>query len=206
MCKPVVLCRSSLLFVLFTLGGCSKSETAQPVIKMVAATPATQAGQPATVVSTDRRKTDVCSLLTSEEIQSVQGEPLKETRASGQSGGKFTVTQCYFALPSAANSISLTVTQKGDGPGARDPKEFWRETFHRGQHSEGATEEEEKKSAPQQIEGLGDEAYWMGTPITNALYVLKGDTFIRLSVGGPGDQAMKLEKAKALAQIVLKRL
>jgi hypothetical protein len=38
------------------------------------------------------------------------------------------------------------------------------------------------------------------------LYVLNANTYIRISVGGAGDQAQKTEKSKTLAQSVLKRL
>src|SRR2546426_6404913 len=34
------------------------------------------------------------------------------------------------------------------------------------------------------IDGLGQEAYWMGSSITGALYVLKGDAFLRISIRG----------------------
>jgi hypothetical protein len=57
---------------------------------------------------------DACALLTSKDIESVQGEPLKETKSSRKSGGKFNISQCYFALPAFANSISLTLTERGD--------------------------------------------------------------------------------------------
>ena len=42
--------------------------------------------------------------------------------------------------------------------------------------------------------------------VGGALYVLKGESYIRISVGGAGDQAQKLEKSKTLAAFVLKRL
>lgn len=40
----------------------------------------------------------------------------------------------------------------------------------------------------------------MGTPITGALYVLKGD-FVRVSVGGVGEESVRIEKSKALASL-----
>ncbi len=47
----------------------------------------------------------------------------------------------------------------------------------------------------------------MGSAISNALYVLKGDCFIRISVGGAvGDTSSKLEKSKKLAEFALTRL
>jgi hypothetical protein len=188
-----------------TLIGCSKART--PV----------EAGQPKVTPGspTEPGKTNInpCSLLTSEEIESIQGEPVIDTYSNSQTSRGFVVSQCYFQLHTSANSISLNVTQKSDGPDARDPKEYWRHSFHREEESgevdrkgKKLEEEEERKSPPERVPDLGDEAFWTGSHVGAALYVLKGDVFIRISVGGSGDLASKLEKSKTLAQLVLKRL
>jgi hypothetical protein len=165
--------------------------------------------------------------LNGPEIRLVQGESLKETKASGSAEKGFLISQCFFTLPTFNNSISLVVTQKGEGPGGRDPKEFWEETFDK--ESEGEREkerdnksakegekekarvrnreEEEEEAAPKQrITGVGDEAFWTGSRVGGALYVLKGNAYIRVSVGGAGDQESKINKSKALARMALKRL
>ena len=56
------------------------------------------------------------------------------------------------------------------------------------------------------MNGLGDEAFWIGSRVGGALYVLKKDLFFRISVGGAGDEKAKLNKSRTLAQNVLKRL
>ena len=53
---------------------------------------------------------------------------------------------------------------------------------------------------------MGDEAFWVGDPLTGALYVLRGEVFLRVSVGGPRDQAQKIKHARTLALYALKRL
>jgi len=159
-----------------------------------------------------RAKVDACALLTSSEIQSVQGEPLKQTKSSTTSDGGFNVSQCFFALPTFTNSISLSLTQRGEGGDARNPKEFWGETL--GGDREDKTrrkgergEEEGEGSAPRQkVAGLGQEAIWMGSRVGGALYVLKGNSYFRISIGGSGDQAVKLRKSRALAEKVLARM
>jgi hypothetical protein len=115
------------------------------------------------------------------------------------------MSQCYFELPTTANSIVLTVTQKAEGENARDPKENWQELFHRDQASEKKTEGKEGQG-PEKIEGLGDEAFWTGSRVGGALYVLKGNSFFRISVGGGAARAEKIEKSKTLAQSIVKRL
>jgi hypothetical protein len=143
-----------------------------------------------------------CTLLTKEEIQAVQGEQFKDTKPSQKSGAGVIVSQCYFELPTAVNSIVLTVTRKAEG--GRDPSQSWQGIFHREKALEKKEEGEEK--GPQKIEGIGDEAFWTGNRVGGALYVLKGNCYIRISVGGAGDEAQKIEKSKALAESVLKRL
>ena len=188
-----------------TLIGCSKART--PVeARQPKATP----GSP---TLPGKANIDPCSLLTAEEIESVQGEPVKDTHSSSNTGRGFVVSQCFFMLPTSANSISLNLTQSSGGTDGRDPKELWRKSFHRDDElnetekkDNQREEEEEKKAPPERITDLGDEAFWTGTPVGSALYVLKGDLFLRISVGGSGDPASKLAKSKTLAQLILKGL
>lgn len=62
-----------------------------------------------------------------------------------------------------------------------------------------------QKSIPARIGGLGDEAFWMGNRIAGALYVLKGDAYVRVSVGGPSDKASQT-RARMLAKKAITRL
>jgi hypothetical protein len=55
------------------------------------------------------------------------------------------------------------------------------------------------------LKGSVEEAYWVGTPITGALYVLQGDNFVRISIGGVGEESVRIEKSKILAGAVVKR-
>jgi hypothetical protein len=142
-----------------------------------------------------------CTLLTKEEIQAVQGETFKDTKPSHKLAAGLSVAQCYFELPTAANSVVLTVTRKAEG--GRDPSQSWQDMFHREKESE---KRDEKGAEPQKIDGLGEEAFWTGTRVGGALFVLKGNCYFRVSVGGAGDQAQKIEKSKTLAESVLKRL
>ena len=56
------------------------------------------------------------------------------------------------------------------------------------------------------IAGLGEEACWVGTSMTGALYVLEGRNFLRISVGGVHEEWARIEKTKVLARAALKRL
>lgn len=160
----------------------------------------------AAAVQPARPVPDACTLLTSDEIKAVLGEPVQETKPSSNAvaGDPMATSQCYFALPTAANSAVLTVIRKGAGNATRV---WWQETFHR-EHDEekGEREEGEKKSKPEKVDGIGEEAFWTASKIGGVLYVLQTDTCVRISVGGKDDLATKLKKSQALAEIVLKRL
>ena len=230
----------TLCTLVFGVVGCAKSEV--PASNQAAIATQTTAGSPSPLsqnvqngepmattsgAATARGKTDACALLTSQEIRSVQGEPLKETKASGGAEKGFSVSQCFFTLPTFNNSVSLVVTQRGEGAGSRDPKEFWEETFEKESEGErekehdkksakerekekaggkGREEEEEEAPPAQRITGVGDEAFWTGSRVGGALYVLKGSAYLRVSIGGAGDQQSKINKSKALARLALKRL
>jgi hypothetical protein len=205
-CRQVPILMSLVAAIVF-LAGCSKSEKADSA----AATPqpAANAKQPAPAASTAKTEaftgTNACTLLTKEEIQAVQGEPFTDSISSGKTGSGLSVSQCYFQLPKAVNSIVVTLTKKAEGPGARDPAKNWEEMFDPEKKAE-KEEKEEAEKEPEKVEGIGDEAFWTGNRVGGALYVLKGNSYIRISVGGAGDQANKIRKSKALAQSILGRL
>jgi len=190
---PLLVC-----YLVFGLSGCSRSELDRsPTDARLTSTP----GSGATKVI------DACSLLTSQEIEAIQGAPLKDTKPSANPQGGLTVSQCYFLLPIAADSIVLTVTQNSDGSNSGDPKLSWERIFQDDKETESAGEKEENKSPPpEKIAGLGDEAFWAARRFGGTIYVLKGNVYITISVGGSGTQSTKLQKSKALAEIVLKRL
>jgi hypothetical protein len=188
-----------LLALLGVSAGCSKPKTPE-VVKASSPTPTAAAAAAAASAAPDNF---ACSLLTKEETQAVQGEPFKNTKASQQSATGMLISQCYFELPTPVNSIVLTVTRKAEG--GRDPSDSWREIFHREQSARRKEKEEEEKE-PLKVDGVGEEAFWTGSRVGGALYVLKGNCYIRISVGGAGDQTQKIEKSKTLAESVLKRL
>jgi hypothetical protein len=156
---------------------------------------------------------DVCRLITSQEIEAIQGSPIKETKSSARSDTGFRVSQCFYTAAEFSKSVSLAVTQKDpDHQAKRSPKDFWEETFgrydnNRKESDRARSEGEERESIPpKKIEGIGEEAFWTSNRFGGILYVLKGDAFISISVGGTDDEDTKIQKLKALAQKALQRL
>lgn len=213
-----------LVCATLTIIGCSQTTTQAPANPPQAlgtsssapsASPVASISAPAQAIAV-KPKVDACALLTSKEIEAVQGEALKETKLSGQSTGGFSMSQCFFTLPTFTNSVSLLVAQKGEGSAAKDPREFFRERFHekragekereRERDKKKGGEEEEEGAPPQKVSGIGDEAFWTGSRVGGAMYVLKGNSYVRISIGGPADQATKIRKTKALAAKAIGRL
>ena len=167
---------------------------------------------------------DACALIAKEEIEAIQGSPIKETKSSARSDADFRISQCFYTAAEFSKSVSLAVTQGDPHSSAkRSPKDFWKKAFGRfeGEAKESEDDKEKKESLrdqargrdeeetavpPKKIDGIGEKAYWTGNRFGGALYVLKKDVFIRISVGGPDKEETKIEKSKALAQKALERL
>ena len=188
--------------LLLVLAGCKKRETPQPV--------------PKASEKSNQAQIDVCGLLTKDEIEAIQGSPIKETKSSARSDTAFRVSQCFYTATEFSRSVSLAVMQGDpDRPTTTSPKDFWKERF--GRYSDEKERDKDKKETerkeekeesipPKKIDGIGDEAFWASNRFGGVLYVLKGDAFISISLGGTDKEEAKLEKSKALAQKALRHL
>jgi hypothetical protein len=188
--------------------GCNRRETPNPVPRISG--------------DSNHAQIDVCGLITSQEIEAIQGSPIKETKGSARSDAGLRVSQCFYTAAEFSKSVSLAVTQRDpDNPSGRSARVFWEERFGRYDNDDkkrGETgnkqerdrtsdEGEEKESVPpKKITGIGEEAYWAGNRMGGVLYVLKKDAFIRISLGGTDNEEARIVKSKALAQKALQRL
>jgi hypothetical protein len=154
-------------------------------------------------------------LLKQEEIKAITGSLIEQSNNSERSNGSFRISQCVYIAHQANQSISLVVTLAD--PAAKQkksPREFWRERFGRFREEKEGKDEEvardrkteagenEEGRPPRKINGLGAEAFWTA----GSLYVLHKEAFLRLSIGGSDSEEKKLEHAKALAALALKRM
>src|SRR5919204_5855176 len=171
---------------------------------------------------------DPCRLIENKEVESVQGSPIKESKSSERSDGDFRASQCFYTAAEFSRSVTLGVYQKHPtDPTKRTPIDFWKHTFARfekdepgkkekaGEKEEKAGEketeikpgrDEEEGAPPRKIAGLGDEAFWVPNRFGGVLYVLKGDAFMSISLGGTDSEEVKIDKAKKLAGKALRRL
>lgn len=169
------------------------------------------AAQKATHDSSKQGKPDACAVLTSANVQKIQGDAVQEIKPSTPPYGGLVMSQCLFRTANPSKSVSVAIAL----PGSTSPRAFWQKQFPSAKpSSEDETEkkraagskEEEESTRPRPIQGLGEQAYWVGSPMVGALYVLKGDTFLRISVGGIREESARIEKSIALARLALKRL
>ena len=153
---------------------------------------------------------DACSLVSKEEVESVQAAPVNETKSSEHSDGVFLVSQCFYTAAEFSKSVTLALVQSDQKQGSkRNPKDFWKEKFDPYENEEPKAksgDEKEQGSAPKKIEGLGDDAFWVPNRFGGVLYVLRGDAFISIGLGGTDDENTKLKKSKVLAEKALARL
>lgn len=153
---------------------------------------------------------DPCSLLTKEEVGSVQGSPVNNTKSSERSDDLFRFAECFYTTTESNTSVNLAlVQQRADQQNKSSPKDFWNKKFDPYRNEEPKTksgDEKEQAPGPKKITNLGDDAYWAGNRFGGTLYVLKGDAFISIGVGGTDGEETKLKKSKSLAQKALQRL
>jgi hypothetical protein len=151
---------------------------------------------------------DACSLVSREEVESVQQTSVKDAKSSERSDGTFRISQCLCTAAEFSKSVNLALIQVDPNqPSKRTPKDFWKEKFDPYKNEEPRTgTRDETETAPKQIPGLGDEAFWVSNRFGGILYVLKGDAFISIGIGGTDDEETKLAKSKVLAQKALQRL
>ncbi|TMA24848.1 MAG: hypothetical protein E6J78_19210 [Deltaproteobacteria bacterium] len=137
-----------------------------------------------------------CALLTAADIASVQGEkPVKVRESAPQSDA----SHCFIALPTAAKSVSVEVTR---GPRVAQLADRLRQSAE--VESEEAGEHEAR--AVERVPGMGDEAFWAEGVRQGALYVRRGETLLRIAVGGDESKEAKLNKLRLLVRKALSRL
>ena len=162
---------------------------------------------------------NACALIEKSEISSVQGVEVQQAQPTSQKNGDLDISQCYYTAISADGSknlsVYLQVIQLNPKSSRRNAlKEFWEERFvreskekRREEREEREREEEEEAiNPPVRVSGIGDEAFWLGSSRGGALYVMKKDKVVRVTVGGADDMKAQIEKSKTLAKKALARL
>lgn len=138
-----------------------------------------------------------CELLTRSEVKAVQGQAFAEAKLTHSQFDGMTASQCFYRLPSFVDSISIEVIRPESG--AMTANDLWQKITGK----RVAKMTAKGRDHGQTIESLGDTAIWAGNKTAGALYVLKGDTILRISVGGAGTEEEKIAKTRTLAELAL---
>jgi len=146
-----------------------------------------------------------CALLSREAVARVQKAPVVSEKESPSGGKTFENRSCYFQTEPYAKSVSLEWSRDRE-PGAA--RRQWNSMFHEKseQSDREKGERESKRAAPAPVAGIGEEAYWVPSHASGAIYAFGSGSFVRVSVGGEGTGEEKRERASALAREALASL
>lgn len=101
---------------------------------------------------------------------------------------------------------AISIPEKSAFSAAREASAKEETSAHGTLTAERDDDSEDSARAPRPISALGEEAFWVGGPLSGALYVLQGDLFLRISVGGVPKESARIAKSKSLATAILSRL
>jgi len=147
-----------------------------------------------------------CALLTGAEVGSIQEARVSQTHETRRKTGRLEIGQCFYVADPYASSVSLELTRSGPNS-PRSARRRWEHVFHDTGRPDGDSDadEEEPRARPVPVARLGEEAFWIGSRASGALYVLKDDAILRISVGGTGTDSAKRERAEKLARSAVER-
>jgi hypothetical protein len=206
-----------LVLLVLSCGACKKSSETKSV---PASSPIQERGIQQT--HSTEPKIPACTLITTDEVGAIQGATITDAKNSAGVSGGMLMSQCYYSSKEPNMSVSLAVIEHNpQDASAPDARSYWAESFRRSTGDESdeekpgerkekrggvEREEKEKRVPPKRLDGIGEEAYWSGNRFGGALYVLAKDAIVRISVGGPDNEQIKIDKSKALALKALERL
>lgn len=147
-----------------------------------------------------------CKLVSRDAVARIQKAPVVSDKESASGGKSVENRSCYFQTDPFSKSVSLEWARDRE-PGAA--RRQWNFLFHE-KREEGDREKEEEKerghATPEPVAGIGDEAFWVPGHAGGAIYAYGSGSFVRVSVGGEGNEGEKKERASALAREALASL
>jgi hypothetical protein len=141
---------------------------------------------------------DVTRIISKADAQKILGEPVHDPQPVNNNGADGYYSKCNYYSSKSVRSLLVRVRQASAG--SIDPQKEFEQVAASG-------------GAMQPVEGLGEKAgMFNGRPENGLpadvimLYVVKGNAFITVGLGGMKDEAAALEKAKAVARKILAKL
>ena len=151
-----------------------------------------------TACATTHPPVDPCTLLSANDVQRIEGEAPRETKAAPAEAGALQAQQCFYALPTFAKSFTVTVMT------GNHIEHEWEKLFEeREEHEE---EDEEESASIEHIPGLGRDARWSVSRYSGVLHVRTSNAIVRITTGSTGDEQDRLRRATEIARTVLAKL
>jgi hypothetical protein len=142
----------------------------------------------------EEKKIDVSTIVTKTDAEKILGEPVNDARIRNMDGQDGYYSKCNYSSMNPGKSLILRVYQAAPGaPGPRKQFEMLK--------SGGI--------ALKPVMGLGDKAGVFsggsesGPAKAIMLYVVRGNAFVTVGVGGIVDEVTALDKAKGIARKIL---
>ena len=142
----------------------------------------------------DEKKIDVSTIVTKTDAEKILGEPVSDARIRNMDGQDGYYSKCNYSSMYPGKSLILRVYQAA--PGAPGPRKQFEMLKNGG-------------IALKPVSGLGDKAgvFSGGSESGPAkgimLYVVRGNAFVTVGVGGIVDEVAALDKAKGIARKIL---
>jgi len=141
---------------------------------------------------------DVSAIVSKTEAQKILGEPVRNPTPLNVNGKDGYYSKCNYYSTESVRSLLLRVRQASEG--SIDPQTEFNQVTGNGIKFKT-------------IDGLGDKAAVLSSAPENGLppnvimlYVVKGQSFVTIGVGGMADEEAALTKAKQVAEKVLAQL
>lgn len=211
MLRPHWLLATVLLFLAVS---CSRREPATPSAEAQPTPSATAIApdDPAPVPP----QIDACALISDEELEAITGARVESRKSNVNVSNGLRVAQCYVQMPTAADSVAFAIYQKAEVNGP-NPRSVWAQTYGRNFEQEQEREEEsgeesnreEKNFArPEELPGLGEKAFAVPQRFGVTIYLLSGNNFLRLSIGGAAadPREKKIAILRSIAEVLLPKL
>jgi hypothetical protein len=153
---------------------------------------------PASTTTTTEKQLEVSKIISKDQAEKILDEPVRDPQPLNTTGPDGYYSKCNYYSTKSARSLLVRVRQANTG--SLDPQKELEQVAASG-------------GTMKPVDGLGDKAgVFNGTPQNGLpanvtmLYVVKGNAFVTVGLGGIKDADTALEKAKGVARKILAKL
>jgi hypothetical protein len=138
-----------------------------------------------------------CDLIGRDAVARIESAPVVSTKESAGRSADVDRRSCFYQTDPFSKSVNLEWSRDAIPGGAR---RRWGEIFHAPAKEAEEGRGKERLPSPKPVAKVGEEAFWIPSRFGGAFFVLSGDSFVRVSLGGPGSEEERRDHARALAE------